>query len=265
MVADGLQRVQLDYYFIWSVERVGVTYSLTTMAGQKWHELGATILILHQLPDGTWSNNYGPLVDTCFALMFLKKANLARDLSAALLKKPAQPSLRAEGADTPAGPEPKAVQPADAEKLRRELAAAPPARQAQILEQLRDGNGSEFTEALVAAISGLKGETLTKARDCLAERLVRMTPATVRDKLKDGRPEMRRAAALACAMKEDKSFVPDLVALLDDVDAIVVRAAGVALRSLTGQNFGPASNATAEERTKAVAAWKSWWRQQKGK
>lgn len=265
MVADGLQRVQLDYYFIWSVERVGVTYSLTTMAGQKWHELGATILILHQLPDGTWSNNYGPLVDTCFALMFLKKANLARDLSAALLKKPTQPSLRAEGADNLTGPEAKASLPADADKLRRELATAPPARQTQILEQLRDGNGSEFTEALVAAISGLKAETLTKARDCLAERLVRMTPATVRDKLKDGRPEMRRAAALACAMKEDKSFLADLVALLDDADAIVVRAAGVALRSLTGQNFGPAANATAEERTKAVAAWKSWWRQQKGK
>jgi len=242
-----------------------VTYSVTTMGGQKWHELGATILLLHQQPDGSWSNNYGALVDTCFALMFLKKANLARDLSAALLKKPTQPSLRAEGTAKGSGPEPNAAPPVDAEKLSRELVTAPPARQGQILEQLRDGNGSECTEALVAVIPSLKGETLTKARDCLAERLVHMTPATLRDKLKDRRPEMRRAAALACAMKEDKSFVPNLVAVLDDADAMVVRAAGVALRSLTGQNLGPPANATGEERTKAVAAWKAWWRQQKGK
>src|SRR5439155_26973342 len=60
MVGEGLQRVQLDYYFIWSVERVGVTYSVTTMGGHRWHDIGSKILLLHQLPDGSWSNNYGP-------------------------------------------------------------------------------------------------------------------------------------------------------------------------------------------------------------
>jgi hypothetical protein len=262
-VAQGLQGVPLDYYFVWSVERVGVTYSLTVIGGHKWHDLGAKCLIRHQRQDGTWSNDYGPLVDTCFALMFLKKANLARDLSATLLKKPGQPSMRA-GGDKP-DPEPKAEATGDPEKLRRELPTAAPARQTQILELLRDGKGAEYTEALVTAIPELKGEPLTKARDCLAERLTRMTAATLRDKLKDGRAEMRRAAALACAMKEDKAFLPDLIALLDDSDAKVVRAAGVALRSLTGQNFGPAVNATADERAKAVADWKVWWKQHKGK
>jgi hypothetical protein len=265
MVADGLQRVQLDYYFIWSVERVGVTYSLTTMGGHKWYDLGATILVLHQLPDGTWTNNHGAMVDTCFALMFLKRANLTRDLSSVLAKKPSQPSLRADDSGKSSALEPKAARPGDADRLRRELLTSAPPRQAQILEQMRDGDGSEYTEALVTVITDLKGETRNKARDSLAERLVRMTPATVRDKLKDGRPEMRRAAALACAMKEDKSFLPDLIAVLDDADAIVVRAAGVALRSLTGESFGPSANATADERAKAVAAWKSWWRLQKSK
>jgi hypothetical protein len=264
MLSDGMQGVPLDYYFVWSVERVGVTYSLSVIGGYKWHELGSTVLLLHQKPDGTWSNNYGPVIDSCFALMFLKRANLTRDLSSALAKKPSQPSLRANDVEK-ALPESKAAHSGEADKLRRELLTAAPARQSQILEQLRDGNGSDYTEALVTVIPELKGETSKKARDCLAERLVRMTTATVRDKLKDGRPEMRRAAALACAMKEEKAFVPDLIAVLDDGDAIVVRAAGVALRALTGQNFGPPVNATAEERTKAVAAWKAWWKQQKGK
>jgi len=266
-VAQGLQGGPLDYYFIWSVERVGVTYSLTVIGGHKWHDLGAKCLIRHQRQDGTWSNDYGPLVDTCFALMFLKKANLTRDLSSALLNKPGQSALRAGGGGgTEKGEtEPVTASTTDAEKLRRELATATPARQVQILEQLRDGKGADYTEALVSVISGLKGETLTKARDCLAQRLVRMTPATLRDKFKDERSEMRRATALACAMKEDKAFVPDLIAVLDDKDATVVRAAGVALRALTGQNHGPVANATPEERTKAVSAWKAWWKLQKGK
>ena len=34
-----------------------------------------------------------------------------------------------------------------------------------------------------------------------------MTVATLRDKLKDERVEMRRAAVLACAMKEEKKFI----------------------------------------------------------
>jgi hypothetical protein len=264
-VSDGLQGVHLDYYFFWSVERVAVTYSLSRIGGRPWHELGAAVLLRHQQADGTWSNSHGPGVDTCFALMFLKKANLTRDLSSALLNKPGQPSLRAGGGGSEKGEtEPIAASPTDAEKLRRELATANPARQVQILEQLRDGKGAEYTEVLVNAIPELKGETFVKARDCLAQRLVRMTPATIRDKLKDERSEMRRATALACAMKEDKALVPDLIALLDDRDANVVRAAGVALRALTGQNHGPAANATPEERTKAVAAWKAWWRQRKG-
>ena len=91
-------------------------------------------------------------------------------------------------------------------------------------------------------------------RDCLAERLSRMTVATLRDKLKDDRTEVRRAATLACAMKEDKAFIPDLIAVLDDAEGIVVRAAGAGLRVLTGENFGPPANATPEERAKAIAA-----------
>ena len=56
--------------------------------------------------------------------------------------------------------------------------------------------------------------------------------------------------------------MPDLVALLDDLDPWVIRAAGVGLRVLTGLDFGPAANATPEDRAKAVAAWKAWWRLQ---
>ncbi len=89
-----------------------------------------------------------------------------------------------------------------------------------------------------------------------------MTVATLRDRLKDTDTELRRGAAVAAAMKEDKALIPDLIAVLDDREAWVVRAAGVALNRLTGQDFGPTANATPEQRAKAIAAWKDWWNKQ---
>jgi hypothetical protein len=257
---QGVSGQPLNYYFLWSLERVGVAYDLKIIGGRNWHLIGSQLLLLHQKPDGTWENMYGPAVDTSFAVLFLKRANFARDLTAALQRKPppGQSTLKAggrpgESAD-PGGHE--------AERLRRELATSPPSRQAAILEQLRDGKGAEFTEALVGAVGDVMGAMQTKARDCLTARLARMTATTLRDRLRDDRAEMRRAAALACGMKDDKGMIPDLVAVLDDADAWVVRAAGAGLRALTGKNFGPSATADADERAKAVAAWKAWWKRQ---
>lgn len=259
-----------NLYFLWSVERVGMIYSVPVMGGVDWYHVGAATILKAQRPDGSWADrSMGNLsvskdVNTCFALLFLKRSNVARDLTTNLRQKPVQPSLRA-GGDKPDIPPPStAVELTAGEKLTDELATATPARKDAILAELRDGKGLENTDALARAIPKLTGEVQKKARDALAERLARMTAATVRGKLKDVDAEVRRAAALACAMKEDKGLIPDLVKTLDDPDAWVVRAAGVALRSLTGQDFGPAATATAAERAKAVAAWKAWWKRQNG-
>jgi hypothetical protein len=53
--------------------------------------------------------------------------------------------------------------------------------------------------------------------------------------------------------------------VLDDAEPWVVRAAGVALARLTGENFGPAVNATPAERAKSVAEWKRWWQERREK
>ena len=60
----------------------------------------------------------------------------------------------------------------------------------------------------------------------LVERLTCMTAATLRNKLEEESPELRRAAVLACAAKDDSAYVPDLMQRLDDTDEAVVRAAG---------------------------------------
>jgi hypothetical protein len=87
----------------------------------------------------------------------------------------------------------------------------------------------------------------------------------LRDRLRDDDPEMRRASALAAAMKEDSSHVPRLIELLDDPDNHVSRAAYAALKSLSGKDFGPPKDASRTERAEATAAWKAWWKDKAGK
>jgi len=148
--------------------------------------------------------------------------------------------------------------------LAAELVQAPAERQEALIEKLRDAQGLGHTEALASAIPQLAGAAKGKGREALAERLTRMTRPTLRDKLHDENLEIRRAAALACAMKEEKKLVADLIPLLEDPELHVVLAAAVALRKLTGQDFGPAADASPAERAKDLAKWKDWWAKQTG-
>ena len=297
-----------EYYFLWSVERVAVLYGLETIGNKDWFTIGSKYLLQEQSDDGAWRGNLGEVVDTCFALFFLRRANLAGDLTSTLrgkIRDPGTVSLRAdkpvkEVAQNRKGAEPKAAdeksvakdsgrkpnrealrleptEPRDAPprpsvpqnetqtheqevgRLRDQLAKASPPEQASLLEKLRDGKGSVNTDALAVSIPQLSEAAKTKARDALAERLARMTAATIRDKLKDSNVEVRRAAALACAMKDDKSFVPDLIRLMEDSELRVTRAAHAALKTLTSADFGPANRANGEERKQAIARWRQWW------
>ena len=95
-----------DYYFLWSFERVALSYNLTKVGGLDWYTLGSALILRHQNPDGAWRGRYGPEIDTAFALLFLKRSNFAPDLSANLRMRQ-QAALTAK--DPAAGePQPKA-------------------------------------------------------------------------------------------------------------------------------------------------------------
>ena len=88
-----------EYYFLWSLERVAVVYSLKMLGDKDWYAIGSKYLLQNQEKDGAWRGNLGGTVDTCFALFFLRRANLAVDLTAKLkVKGPAVVDLRAKGA-----------------------------------------------------------------------------------------------------------------------------------------------------------------------
>ena len=71
-----------DLYFLWTLERVGVIYSKNQIAGKDWYDWGYPIVMGAQQPDGSWNEGLGgPLIATPFALLFLKRADIARDLT----------------------------------------------------------------------------------------------------------------------------------------------------------------------------------------
>jgi hypothetical protein len=75
------------YYFMWSLERVGVVCDLDLIDGFDWYGRGAKKLVDAQSENGSWQGGAYAAggCDTCFALLFLTRANVAEDLPRQLL------------------------------------------------------------------------------------------------------------------------------------------------------------------------------------
>jgi hypothetical protein len=286
----------MSYYFLWSLERVCVALDLQTLDNKDWYAWGAEILLHNQQADGSWRGLYSDCgADTCFALLFLKRSNLARDLTAGikgkvkdnveavlraggiggggLRKGPARLKPGMEGKNTKPDPdkgrpgdakqeprpdqEPKTVAPplgdSPPDRLAAELVRAPAAEQGALLQKLQETKGADNTVALALAIPHLQGETRQKAREALALRLTRFKVTSLLNYLEDvDYPEIRRAAAAACAAKKLKEAVPKLIGRLRDREEAVAQAAHAALKELTGQDLGTMPD-----------PWKAWWEKNK--
>lgn len=79
-----------NLYYLWSIERVAVMYNLATVGAKDWYRWGAEILVTNQEQagqhPGAWVNGGNatlsdPVVNTSFALLFLRGANLTSDLT----------------------------------------------------------------------------------------------------------------------------------------------------------------------------------------
>jgi hypothetical protein len=139
---------------------------------------------------------------------------------------------------------------AEAARLGTIILNAKPARQEELIVQERNAKGPAHTLALAFAIPSLQGSVQIRARDALAQRFTRLTPDSLRDRLRDDDPEVRRAAVSACLLAGGEAadeLVPGLVALLDD-EPMTIRAAMAALKGLTGEDFDD------------PADWKAWWK-----
>jgi hypothetical protein len=283
------------YYFLWSLERIAVAFGLERVGNKDWYKYGTDILLAFQEADGSWQGAHGSYgADTCFALLFLSRADLAKDLSASLrgkmkdtaelragvgfkgresikpIRSPFDDSLGSNHESSGKPPSstrpqpPSTAGPVDPQisKLSAELVDAPAARWNTVLRKLRDAKGTEYTQALTYAIGQLDGDHKKAARQALAERLANLKTSSLLAYMDDDNPELRRGAALACAMKDDSSTIGKLIDLLADRERTVERAAYAALKELTKQDFGPLANGTAAEKAQAIKNWKVWWKKQ---
>lgn len=80
---------QINLYTLWTIERCGVLYNRRRIGGKDWYPWGVKLLLPSQRGDGSWNHGHyytkpaaiTPITDTSFALLFLKRANLAKYLT----------------------------------------------------------------------------------------------------------------------------------------------------------------------------------------
>jgi len=73
-----------NYYYLYGLERAAVLAGVRTIGGHDWYAEGSRWLVGSQSKDGNW----GTLVDTCFALLFLTRST---DPGSPLRTRPATP------------------------------------------------------------------------------------------------------------------------------------------------------------------------------
>jgi hypothetical protein len=288
-IIDYLRNCPVDrlpylYYFLWSLERVCVTYGWDKdMAGFDWYGFGCDVLINKQSKDGGFGNNEGPgivaevspIAETAFAVLFLKRADLIPDAGKLVQKvrsdkfnqtdkktvnKKTAPGEKTVAEKTEATPPEKSAEQLQfeedtkqAQKWMHAVVNGGGLNQEQALKNLRDTKGKAYTLAMVDAIKKIGGGALqNQVRDALAERLTRQSANSLSNYLQGNEIELKSAAAWAAATKSPpcKEVIPDIIPLLNEADTMVSDKALEALKILSG----------GEDYGKSAEKWNNWWK-----
>lgn len=67
------------YYYLYALERAGMLLDMPTLGNRDWYAEGAKVLLAAQRADGVWNvgdkyMHHLPAWDTCYAILFLKRA-----------------------------------------------------------------------------------------------------------------------------------------------------------------------------------------------
>lgn len=93
-------------YFLWAMERIAVLFDLQKLGKKDWYLWGAEIIVGNQAANGSWDEDGGypgqaPIINTCFALLFLRRANLTPDLGNKLVVNTATLTTKVDDKITP--------------------------------------------------------------------------------------------------------------------------------------------------------------------
>jgi hypothetical protein len=186
----------------------------------------------------------------------LRKNELAR-LGKTVVRTPAADTTPAR-----AGSGEKGLRSMSLDDLAKAAGSERGARLKDVLQELETRRGDAAIAALGTAAASYETEVRDLARGLLEKNLVRQGVTVIKDKTKDDRSEVRAAAARVIGTKGLK-LGGELIDLLDDDNAGVRESARAALVQLAkGADYGPARDATREERAEAVKKWRAWWEKQ---
>ncbi len=62
-----------DYYYLYALERCCVLTQTQWLDHHDWYNEGALCFVYNQSDDGRWEGKWDPVIDTCFALLFLTR------------------------------------------------------------------------------------------------------------------------------------------------------------------------------------------------
>ena len=150
-------------YLLWSIERVGVIYDVVTIGNFEWYSWGSNILLRMQRTDGSWnagSGETGPDVDTCFALLFLNRPDVAKDLTN-LLNGKGESALKSGGATVSQNPSSNPGTGTNSTQSGSELDI----QATRLMEGLIKASGSKRTE-IINTLRDSKGESIPKRLRC---------------------------------------------------------------------------------------------------
>jgi hypothetical protein len=72
--------VNSNLYYMYALERAGMLYGTEKFGDHDWYLKGAQSIVRSQKADGSWGGNADDeknTIQTCFAILFLKKATRA--------------------------------------------------------------------------------------------------------------------------------------------------------------------------------------------
>lgn len=83
---DGRAGEHQRYYYLYALERLGKLYGTETIGAHSWYSEGAQEILKRQRGDGAWQSdnpaqNPGLVQNTCFAILFLRRATASLDVA----------------------------------------------------------------------------------------------------------------------------------------------------------------------------------------
>jgi hypothetical protein len=233
-----------SFYGLYGMERVAALMG-KEMGNFDWYRPGVEFCLKAQGSDGSWnSRQYGPAVNTCWAILFATRST-AKTMRVI--------DLRRLGAGTLLGGRGLPTDLTDMTIANGRVMVKPMNGAIdQMLAVLEDPNAQNAD----AAFAGLIERYQKQGPDALKPFKDRF-----RKLLTDKDSGLRRVAAWAIGRMATLDVVPDLILALLDPDPAVVDEARVSLQVISRKldTYGPPRGASPEQKLEAARRWRDWY------